>query len=289
MVKASPSQTLNEALHQASFFLQQAGFEEDLARTYWQMLFDWDLTRVLRELHQIQPRERLLRFEDAVKRIMKDEPIQYIAGFAYFMEDRFQVSPACLIPREETQGVVERGIAYLRNRSQATILDLGTGSGIIAIEVKKALPHAQVWASDISQEALDLAKENAHAHQVEINFIRSDVFDQFPAGLKFDLILSNPPYISYVDQGQMDASVKKYEPKEALYADQGGLAIYQRILDQASRFLYPGGQIIFEIGYQQADALDQLVRQHDQFHLKAIDQDGWGKDRYVQIAFEKEL
>lgn len=289
MVKASPSQTLNEALHQASFFLQQAGFEGDMARVYWQMLFDWDLTRTLRELHQIQPTERLSRFEDAVKRIMKDEPIQYIAGFAYFMEDRFQVSPACLIPREETQGVVERGIVYLRNRSQAKILDLGTGSGIIAIEVKKALPHAQVWASDISQEALDLAKENAHAHQVEINFIRSDVFDQFPAGLKFDLILSNPPYISYDDQGQMDASVKKYEPKEALYADQGGLAIYQRILDQASRFLYPGGQIIFEIGYQQADALDQLVRQHDQFHLKAIDQDGWGKDRYVQIAFEKEL
>ena len=289
MVKASPSQTLNEALHQASFFLQQAGFEGDMARVYWQMLFDWDLTRTLRELHQIQPTERLSRFEDAVKRIMKDEPIQYIAGFAYFMEDRFQVSPACLIPREETQGVVERGIVYLRNRSQAKILDLGTGSGIIAIEVKKALPHAQVWASDISQEALDLAKENAHAHQVEINFIRSDVFDQFPAGLKFDLILSNPPYISYDDQGQMDASVKKHEPKEALYADQGGLAIYQCILDQASRFLYPGGQIIFEIGYQQADALDQLVRQHDQFHLKAIDQDGWGKDRYVQIAFEKEL
>lgn len=289
MVKASPSQTLNEALHQASFFLQQAGFEGDLARVYWQMLFDWDLTRTLRELHQIQPTERLSRFEDAVKRIMKDEPIQYIAGFAYFMEDRFQVSPACLIPREETQGVVERGVTYLRNRPQAKILDLGTGSGIIAIEVKKALPHAQVWASDISQEALDLAKENARSHHVEIDFIRSDVFDQFPAGLKFDLILSNPPYISYDDQDQMDASVKKYEPKEALYADQGGLAIYQRILDQASRFLYPGGQIIFEIGYQQADALDQLVRQHDQFHLKAIDQDGWGKDRYVQIAFEKEL
>lgn len=289
MVKASPSQTLNEALHQASFFLQQAGFEGEMARVYWQMLFDWDLTRTLRELHQIQPTERLSRFEDAIKRILKDEPIQYIAGFAYFMEDRFQVSPACLIPREETQGVVERGIAYLRNRSQATILDLGTGSGIIAIEVKKALPHVQVWASDISQEALDLAKENAHAHQVEINFIRSDIFDQFPAGLNFDLILSNPPYISYDDQGQMDASVKKYEPKEALYADQGGLAIYQRILDQASRFLYPGGQIIFEIGYQQADALDHMVRQHDQYHLKAIDQDGWGKDRYVQIAFEKEL
>lgn len=289
MVKASPSQTLNEALHQASFFLQQAGFEGEMARVYWQMLFDWDLTRTLRELHQIQPTERLSRFEDAVKRIMKDEPIQYIAGFAYFMEDRFQVSPACLIPREETQGVVERGIAYLRNRSQATILDLGTGSGIIAIEVKKALPHVQVWASDISQEALDLAKENAHAHQVEINFIRSDIFDQFPAGLNFDLILSNPPYISYDDQDQMDASVKKYEPKEALYAEQGGLAIYQRILDQASRFLYPGGQIIFEIGYQQADALDHMVRQHDQYHLKAIDQDGWGKDRYVQIAFEKEL
>lgn len=289
MVKASPSQTLNEALHQASFFLQQAGFEGDLARTYWQMLFDWDLTRVLRELHQIQPRERLLRFEDAVKRIMKDEPIQYIAGFAYFMEDRFKVSPACLIPREETQGVVERGVTYLRNRPQAKILDLGTGSGIIAIEVKKALPHAQVWASDISQEALDLAKENAHSHHVEIDFIRSDVFDRFPAGLKFDLILSNPPYISYDDQGQMDASVKKYEPKEALYADQGGLAIYQRILDQASRFLHSDSQIIFEIGYQQADALDQLVRQQDQFHLEAIDQDGWGKDRYVQIAFEKEL
>ncbi|MGX7144295.1 peptide chain release factor N(5)-glutamine methyltransferase [Facklamia languida] len=289
MVKASPSQTLNEALHQASFFLQQAGFEGEMARVYWQMLFDWDLTRTLRELHQIQPTERLSRFEDAVKRILKDEPIQYIAGFAYFMEDRFQVSPACLIPREETQGVVERGISYLRNRSQATILDLGTGSGIIAIEVKKALPHVQVWASDISQEALDLAKENAHAHQVEINFIRSDIFDQFPAGLNFDLILSNPPYISYDDQGQMDASVKKYEPKEALYADQGGLAIYQRILDQASRFLYPGGQIIFEIGYQQADALDHMVRQHDQFHLKAIGQDGWGKDRYVQIAFKKEL
>lgn len=289
MVKASPSQTLNEALHQASFFLQQAGFEGEMARVYWQMLFDWDLTRTLRELHQIQPTERLSRFEDAVKRIMKDEPIQYIAGFAYFMEDRFQVSPACLIPREETQGVVERGIAYLRNRSQATILDLGTGSGIIAIEVKKALPHVQVWASDISQEALDLAKENAYAHQVEINFIRSDIFDQFPAGLNFDLILSNPPYISYDDQDQMDASVKKYEPKEALYADQGGLAIYQRILDQASWFLYPGGQIIFEIGYQQADALDHMVRQYDQYHLKAIDQDGWGKDRYVQIAFEKEL
>lgn len=288
MAHEYPKQTLNEALGQASFFLQQAGHSADLARTYWQMLFDWDLTRTLKELHQVQPSKRLLRFQDALHRVVEDEPIQYIAGFAYFMEDRFRVSLACLIPREETQGLVERVLKVLRNQPDASVLDLGTGSGIIAIEVKKACPQAQVWASDISPSALALAKQNAADHHTLIHFCQSDVFDQLPTGVKFDVIVSNPPYIGRGEVDQMDASVKKYEPHEALFADQEGLAIYQRIFDQAGNFLHPGGQLLMEIGYRQGPAIERMADQQRVFKIQAIDQDHWGKDRYVHLSREKE-
>lgn len=274
---------LSEVLREASLFLQVHNFDGDMARTYWLYLFDWDLTRFVGQLNQPQDTSLLDRYADCLERIVKFEPIQYISGHAYFMEDKFKVSPDCLIPREETAGLVERAIDYLRDKPHARVLDIGTGSGIIAIQVKKACPDIDMVAVDISPAALEIAKENASDRHLEIDFRVSDLFEALEETEPFDLILSNPPYIAEDELDWMDESVKRYEPKQALFADNHGLAIYKRIADELEEYLKPAGRAIFEMGFLQGNALKTLFNEKISHLNLIIAQDCFKKERIIVL------
>lgn len=274
---------LSEVLQEASLFLQTHDFDGGMARTYWLYLFDWDLTRLVAQINQLQDPSLLERFSDCLQRLVKFEPIQYISGHAYFMEDKFKVSPDCLIPREETAGLVERAIDYLQDKPKARVLDIGTGSGIIAIKVKQACPGIDMVAVDISPAALEIAKENASDRQLEIDFRVSDLFEALEETEPFDLILSNPPYIAEDELDWMDESVKRYEPKQALFADNHGLAIYQRIADELEKYLKPAGRAIFEMGFLQGNALITLFNENITHLNLMIAQDCFEKERIIVL------
>ena len=194
--------------------------------------------------------------EDAIKRLENGEPVQYIVGDVDFYGNIIKVDKRVLIPRRETEELIEKTLKLVNDNID--IIDLGTGSGCIAIALKKKLPNSNVDAIDISSDALDLAKENAKLNNVDINFIKNNMLDNIDK--KYDLIISNPPYISY-DEDVMDI-VKNNEPNIALYADNNGLFYYEKILKNCKINLKDKFIIAFEIGYNQGDDLIELVNKY---------------------------
>jgi len=190
------------------------------------------------------------------KRRMKGEPIQYILGETEFYSCRIKVNKSVLIPRPETEYLVEKIIN--ENPNVKSILEIGTGSGCIAIALKKNFINSKITASDISSDALKITKKNAEINNVEIEFIESDLFQNIDG--KFDVIVSNPPYISQKDFEQLPDEIKKYEPELALLAPNSGLYYYQKILQNAKEHLTESGKIYFEIGYDQADRIAEIAK-----------------------------
>ncbi|MFA4993400.1 MAG: peptide chain release factor N(5)-glutamine methyltransferase [Candidatus Omnitrophota bacterium] len=189
-----------------------------------------------------------------LKRRILGEPVQYILGETEFMGLKFKVDNRALIPRPETEILVEQALIRLQEAEIASpkILDLGTGSGCIAVSIAKSLKHADVWASDISSTALQLAGENAALNNVEIKFIKSDLFDalKFKKN-RFDLIISNPPYVSSEEFHALAKEIS-FEPPLALKAGEDGLDFYRRIISRAEGYLKDNGLLIFEVGLNQA-------------------------------------
>lgn len=277
--------TLSEALNKASLFLRDHGHEDTLARTYWMMIFDRTLTDLVMALNSPIDREEYDHFFAVLDRVVQDEPIQYILGYADFMDRRFFINSSTLIPREDTAGIIDIVRPYLIKNPQAKILDIGTGSGILAVTLSLEFPEASIFASDISKEALNVAKSNADYLQARIQFIESDVFEAIEER-NFDIIVSNPPYISEDELDLMDSSVKKYEPHIALFADHDGLAIYERIANQLSAYIKPSGMLVLEIGFQQGEKVSQLFQDRiPQSDVKVL-QDLNQKDRYVKVIIE---
>lgn len=274
--------TLSEALNKASLFLRDHGHEDTLARTYWMLTFDRTLTDLVLALNMPVAKDEYDHFFAVLERVVQDEPIQYILGYADFMDRRFKVDSSTLIPREDTAGIIDIVRPFLRNKPQAKILDIGTGTGIIAVTLALEFPEAEVFASDISKEALDVAKLNADHHQARIQFVESDVFDNIEEN-DFDLIVSNPPYISEEEVNLMDASVKKFEPYSALFADHEGLAIYERIAEQVSSYIKTDGILVVEIGFQQGEKVSRLFKEQLPQSDVEVLQDLNQKDRYVQV------
>ena len=193
----------------------------------------------------------------AIERLKKGEPVQYIVGNVDFYGNIIKVDKRVLIPRRETEELIEKTLKYIK-RDNIKILDLCTGSGCIAITLKKMFPKSLVYASDISSDALSLASENAKLNNVYINFIQSDLFSNI--NNKYDLIISNPPYISY-DEKIMDI-VKNNEPSIALYADNNGLYYYEEILKKIKKYMNSNCVIAFEIGYNQGEKLKELSKKY---------------------------
>ena len=212
---------------------------------------------------------------DALKRLENGEPVQYIVGDVDFYGNTIKVDKRALIPRFETEGLVEIALSYLSDGM--SIIDLGTGTGCIAITLKKKLPNSKVDAVDISIDALDLAKENAKLNDVDINFHQGDMLC---TNKKYDCIISNPPYISH-DEEVMDI-VKNNEPNNALYADNNGLYFYHEILKKAKDYLNDKYYIFFEMGYNQGQSIKEIALKYLDCNVE-IKKDLQGFDRYVII------
>ena len=218
--------------------------------------------------------------KDAIKRLDNGEPIQYIVGNVDFYGYKFNVNENVLIPRFETEELVNRTIKYIKKYldKKVSILDIGTGSGCIAITLKKEL-DSNVTGVDISSKALEVASSNAILNNVDIKLIQSDIFSNIDS--TYDVIISNPPYITY-DEPIMDI-VKNNEPSIALYAPNNGLYFYQVILSKASKYLNKKNIIAFEIGYLQGNDIYNLAKDYFPNAIITVEKDLANKDRYVFI------
>lgn len=236
----------------------------------------------------VQP-DQLATLRALVKRGAGHEPVAYLVGRCEFYSLPLKITPDCLIPRPETEHLVERAINFLRPRGEAQyVLDLCTGSGCIAAAIAKNVKGVQVVATDISDDALKIAAENITRHKLDdtVQLLCGDLFDPIIAGLdaaKFDLIVSNPPYVSEPEYEKLDKNVKNYEPKLALYAGIEGLDVYERILEKVDDFLKPDGALMMEIGYAQGPAIQRMLEETGLFQDIRIEKDFANNDR-IAIA-----
>lgn len=218
--------------------------------------------------------------DEALKRLENGEPIQYIVGNVNFYGNTFKVDKNVLIPRFETEELVEKTVKLIKKifNSKIDILDLCTGSGCIAITLNKLL-NANVDASDISLQALEVANYNNKINNTNVNFIHSDIFNNIEK--KYDVIISNPPYIS--DSEEIMDIVKNNEPHLALYASNDGLYFYEEILKNCTKFLKDKYLIAFEIGYLQGEKIKNLAYKYLDDINVWIEKDLQGKDRFIFI------
>ena len=216
----------------------------------------------------------------ALERLEQGEPIQYIVGNVDFYHSNFKITKDVLIPRFETEELVDKTINYIKMylKEPLNIVDLGTGSGCIAISIKKEI-DCNMDAVDISKQALKIARMNAKENNVDINFYCGSFLE--PLNKKYDVIIANPPYISY-DEEIMDV-VKNNEPALALYADNNGLACYEEILKNVSKYLNDKSIIAFEIGYKQANTIKSIAEKYLPNARISIEKDLQGKDRFIFI------
>lgn len=224
--------------------------------------------------------------QDLIQRRILREPISYILGRREFWSLEFNVSPAALVPRPETEVLIERFLEMFRRRTPAgetRVLDIGTGSGNIAIVVAREIPECRVTATDISPAALAVAERNARAHRAadRIRFVQSDLFENVDGDFQYDFILSNPPYIPSDDLRRLMPDVRNYEPWLALDGGTDGLEFYKRIIPGASRRLKEGGSLLVEIGMDQALDVVLLLEQDGHYEEPEVFRDYGGRDRVV--------
>ncbi len=204
--------------------------------------------------------EEIESFRFLIKRRAGGEPMQYITGHQEFFKLDFEVTPAVLIPRPETELIVEAGLELLRNDPKPNLADIGTGSGCLAISMLHEMSAARAVATDVSPPALEVARRNAKRHGVldRLELLDSDLFSTLDAIGSFGLIVSNPPYVSDDELKSLQREVN-YEPREALAGGPDGLSVIRRLLSEARPFLRSGGYLVFEIGFEQREAVEQLI------------------------------
>ena len=222
--------------------------------------------------------------EEAIKRLEAGEPVQYIVGDVDFYGNIIKVNKNVLIPRRETEELVEKTVNYIKKylSPNIDILDIGTGSGCIPITLKKLLPNANITGADISKEALEVATSNASDNNTQVTFIESDVFTNITS--KYDCIISNPPYIRY-DEEIMDI-VKNNEPHLALFAEDEGLYFYKKIISESSKYLKEKFIIAFEIGEEQGEAIKTIATSQFPNAKVLLEQDMQHLDRFIFIINE---
>ena len=218
--------------------------------------------------------------EEIYTKLANHIPAQYIIGHADFFGMQLKVDERVLIPRPETEELVELILAE-NLKDNLKVLDIGTGSGAIALALAKNRLDWSVTASDISEDALELATENANAQNLNLSFIKSDCFSEISS--KYDIIVSNPPYISREDQEEVSLNVLHSEPHLALFADENGLAIYRRIAQESKDYLNDGGKIYLEIGYKQGQSVPALFKENFPEKRVRTLKDQFGQDRMVVI------
>ncbi len=217
-----------------------------------------DSTALLTHPERLLSTQQAKQFETLLKRRLASEPVQYLTGEQEFFGLLFEVSPDVLIPRPETEHLVEAVLARFDRDANPRIVDVGTGSGAIAVAIAYAMPRSQVTAVDFYPKALEVARRNTERHGVidRVTLRQSDLLAE-AASAEFEVVVSNPPYIANGEK--LEPQVADYEPRSALYAGPTGLEIYQRLIPQANRALKPQGWLMMEIGYGQQPALEALL------------------------------
>ncbi len=242
----------------------------------------FDFTEILINKNTIFSPKQRADLEIYLEKLQTGMPIQYVLGETEFCGLNFKVDEAVLIPRPETEELVY----WVKDEIPADgrVLDIGTGSACIAVAVKYILPNTQVYACDISEKALELAKLNAEANQVEISFFQMDILTESPAPEKYDVIISNPPYIPLSEKLHIQKHVKDFEPAQALFvADDDPLIFYRRIAKLAVSILSPGGKLFFEMHRDYAQACVDLL-QTMPFQSVILKKDISGNDRMIMAV-----
>lgn len=273
--------TYREVLNWASSFLKRLEKEENAASWILKEQKDWTLTDLTIHLDYHISENDLANFYQGIQQFAKDYPAQYIVGHEWFYGRKFKVNSDTLIPRPETEEWFARYLEDLPNDS-LKVLDIGTGSGVLAVSHQLERPQDRVVAVDISEKAIQVALENAQRLGAKVEFIVSDLTEDIPHQ-SFDLILSNPPYIGEEEWGRMDRSVRKFEPKEALFALDEGLDIYKRLAHALKAYLSSGGLIILEIGDLQGPSVRRVFQKEYPKATITLEKDMAGKDRVIKI------
>jgi release factor glutamine methyltransferase len=226
-----------------------------------------------------------------VKRAGQHEPVAYLVGKTEFYSMEFDVTPDCLIPRPETELLVQRAIEFLRQRTGPQLVcDLCTGCGAIAVAIARNVPDAKVIATDISEPALGVAARNVEKHNLQerVELRRGNLFEPLVAQLDlFDVIACNPPYVSAAEYEALEKNVKDYEPRLALHAGADGLDLYRRLSEKVEGYLKPDGVLLLEIGYRQGPAVRELLERTGAFAVVKIEKDLNRHDR-IMVAQRKE-
>ncbi len=225
--------------------------------------------------------EIYIKYIKILEEIKLGKPVQYALGYAAFYGNEFIVNENVLIPRQETEELVNWILSDFKNKQNISILDIGTGSGNIAITIKKNHNDWEVYGSDISNKALKVAIKNNELHRTDVSFIKSDLFENIKN--KFDIIVSNPPYISINEKQYMDKTVLDYEPDGALFAKNNGLLIYEKINKDILKYLNNNGKAYFEIGYNQGQYLCDMFNKLDDVNVE-LRKDMSGHDRMIKIT-----
>lgn len=264
-----------QAITKACLLLRRQGKEESLARFLLMYILDESPQLFSNNLSEQMSKENEDKYFSLIeKHIKEDVPLSHLVGFEYFYDRKYKVTKDVLSPRMETEELIYKVVEYVKatKKNNLKILDLCTGSGIIAITLKKELDQfsIDVLASDISEEAIKVAKENAQSHDATIKFVKSDIFNNIDD--KFDIIVSNPPYIDRKDEVTMQDNVLKYDPHLALFAEEEGMYFYRKIIEQTNEYLNENGVMFFEIGYDQKDKI-----------IKLADMNGYSAEVYKDI------
>ncbi|MBS1150332.1 MAG: hypothetical protein H6Q89_2030 [Myxococcaceae bacterium] len=244
-----------------------------------------DRVKLFMELDRPLQKDELAEFRSLIQRRLQFEPTQYLTGFKDFYNRRFRVDPRVLIPRPETELLVEAVLQLLPKDAPSRVLDLCTGSGCIAVTIAAERPQASVWATDLSKGACEVAAANAEQHQVasRVSVLQGDLFAAIPAGARFDVVVSNPPYVKRGDLPGLQQEVRK-EPPQALDGGEDGLDFVRRIAEGSHAALKRGGWLALEIGDEQGDAVKQVLTRAG-YHAVRVEKDLARLDR---LAFAQE-
>jgi release factor glutamine methyltransferase len=279
--------TYNQLIHEYRLKFKEKGLPPELVKAFiFELCNEFGINLYLEIDNQVD-KELYEKFEKGIIRLLDGEPLNYVLGYSYFYGYRFIVNPDVLIPRPETEELVGLILSqydeYFKGE-KIKVCDIGTGSGAIAIALKKEEDNLDVYASDISAVALNVAKANASNNQCEITFLEGSMLEPYiEEGLKFDILVSNPPYIRSVEK--VEASVYDYEPHVALFGGEDGLKFYREIFENAAKILNDKALAFFEMGYDQKENLSKLAREYfDDVDIRVY-KDINGKDRMLMLKF----
>lgn len=267
-----------DLLNSTTDYLTEKGIEDARLNTERLLGHSLNLSRVDLYLNYDRPltSSELSQFKGYLKRRIRNEPLQYIIGETEFMSLTFKVNPSVLIPRPETEILVEKAIEICGkkfDRRNIKILDIGAGSGCIAVSLAKYLEGAEITALDVSKPALEVAEQNAHLNKrsEKICFLEFDFLDQtFTSSEKFDVVVSNPPYISSADFENLPEEIKAHEPSIALKDGPDGLRFFRRIAEACGTLLHKDGFVMVEVGLGQADAVKDIFSANGYTKIEAL-------------------